>query len=57
MAAALSLDPHSWEVNKEAARVAMRQRRLADAAAYLEKAISLSDSDVHAWARLVTLHL
>ena len=56
MEAALGLDPQSWEVNKEAARVAMRQRRLAEAAAHLEKAVSLSDSDVHAWARLVTLH-
>ena len=56
MDAALGLDPQSWEVNKEAARVAMRQRRLAEAAAHLEKAVSLIDSDVHAWARLVTLH-
>jgi adenylate cyclase len=34
----------------------MRQRRLAEAAAHLEKAVALIDSDVHAWARLVTLH-
>ena len=56
MEAALRLDPQSWEVNKEAARVAMRQRRVEEAAAYLEKAVSLVDSDVHAWARLVTLY-
>jgi adenylate cyclase len=56
MEAALRLDPDSWEVNKEAARVALRQRRFETAAAHLEKAVSLIDSDVHAWARLVTLH-
>ena len=56
MEAALQLDPDSWEVNKEAARVLMRQRRIAEAAEYLEKAVSLMPSDVHAWARLVTLH-
>jgi adenylate cyclase len=56
MDAALQSDPESWEVNKEAARVLMRHRRIADAADHLEKAVSLMDSDVHAWARLVTLH-
>ena len=53
---ALRLDPDSWEVNKEAARVAMRQKRLPDAATHLEKAVSLLETDLHAWARLVTLH-
>ena len=53
---ALELDPESWEVNKEAARVRMRQHRLEDAAALLEKAVALMEADVHAWARLVTLH-
>lgn len=56
MEAALRLGPQSWEVNKEAARVAMRQGRVDEAAAFLEKAVSLVDSDVHAWARLVTLY-
>ncbi len=56
METALRLDPESWEVNKEAARVYMRQGRLEDAARHLEKAVALMDSDVHAWARLVTLH-
>ena len=53
---ALRLDPNSWEVNKEAARVRMRQRRLEDAVELLQKAVSLMEADVHAWARLVTLH-
>jgi adenylate cyclase len=56
MDAALQLDPESWEVNKEAARVLMRKRRFQEAAEHLEKAVSLVDADVHAWARLVTLH-
>ena len=56
METALKLDPDSWEVNKEAARVYMRKRRFADAAALLERAVALMESDVHAWARLVTLY-
>ena len=53
---ALRLDPESWDVNKEAARVRFRQRRLTEAAQLLEKAVSLMESDVHAWARLVTCY-
>lgn len=56
METALRLDPESWEINKEAARVALRQRRFEDAANYLEKAVTQVESDVHAWARLVTLY-
>lgn len=56
MERALELDRESWEVNKEAARVMMRQRRFAEAATLLEKAVALMPSDVHAWARLVTLY-
>ncbi len=54
--AALGLDPESWEVNKEAARVYMRQSRLPEAARYLEKAVELLETDVHAWAKLVTCY-
>ena len=53
---ALQLDPESWEVNKEAARVFIRQRRLPEAMRHLEKAIAIMESDVHAWSRLVTLY-
>ena len=56
MAKALQLDSESWEVNKEGARVCMRQRRFAEATELLEKAVALMESDVHAWARLVTLY-
>jgi adenylate cyclase len=56
MEKALELDPDSWEVNKEAARVMMRHRRYEDAVRHLQVAVSQIESDVHAWARLVTLH-
>ena len=56
MAIALGLDPDSWEVNKEAARVAMRNRNFEDAVKHLEKAVEQVETDVHAWARLITLH-
>ena len=41
---ALRLNPESWEVNKEAARVFYRQGRLEDATRYLEKATALAES-------------
>ena len=47
IAAALELNPNSWEVNKEAARLFYRQRRLDDAARYLEKATKLMETDFH----------
>lgn len=53
MLKALRLDPESWEVNKEAARVCLRDRKLEEATELLEKAVSLVESDVHAWATLV----
>jgi adenylate cyclase len=54
IATALQLGPESWEVNREAARVAYAQRKVDDAIHYYEKAVSLSDSDYHSWAMLVT---
>ena len=54
IAAAIELDPNSWEVNKEAARLAMAQSKPAEAAAYYEKAVSLIETDFHSWAMLVT---
>ncbi len=56
METALRLDPNSWEVNKEAARVRLRQKRLPEAARLYELAVSLMVSDVHAWAKLVTCY-
>ena len=47
LAVALELDPESWEVNKESARLFYRQRRLEDAAHHLEKATEVMDADYH----------
>jgi adenylate cyclase len=44
---ALDLNPESWEVNKEAARLFYRQRRLDDAARHLEKATQVMEADYH----------
>jgi adenylate cyclase len=44
---ALELNPDSWEVNKEAARLFYRQRRLEDAARHLEKATQVMEADYH----------
>ena len=44
---ALELAPDSWEVNKEAARLHYRQRRLEEAARYLEKATQVMEADYH----------
>jgi len=52
----LQLDPDSWEVRKEAARVCMAQRRVGDATAHYEKAVALMESDYHAWAQLATCY-
>ena len=47
LAVALELNPDSWEVNKEGARIYFRQRRLDDAARHLEKATQVMETDYH----------
>ena len=54
---ALELNPESWEVNKEAARVLYRQGRLEDATRHLEKATSLAQTDFHSRGMLSALYL
>ena len=54
---ALQLNPDSWEVNKEAARIYYRQGRLDDAIRFLEKASSLADTDFHSRGMLSALYL
>jgi adenylate cyclase len=44
---ALKLDPESWEVNREAARMLFRHGHVAEAIPYFEKAASLNDTDWH----------
>jgi len=53
---ALELDPDSWEVNREAARLANTQRKFAEAAQYYEKAVELIETDFHSWAMLVSCY-
>jgi adenylate cyclase len=57
IATALRLNPESWEVNKEVARLLYRQRRLADATRHLEKATELMESDFHGWGMLAACYL
>jgi adenylate cyclase len=45
MRTALKLDPESWEVNRETARMLFRHGRIADAIPFFEKGASLMDSD------------
>jgi adenylate cyclase len=45
MRTALKLDPESWEVNREVARMLFRHGRIPDAIPFFEKAASSMDSD------------
>ena len=45
MRTALKLDPESWEVNREVARMLFRQGRIVDAIPFFEKAAASMDSD------------
>ena len=56
MAAALELDPESWEVNREAARMMFRAGRYRDAIPYFEKAASLIDTDFHNPVMLISCY-
>lgn len=51
---ALRLDPDSWDVNKEAARIFMARKRIEDALRHFAKAVELMESDFHAWALVAT---
>ena len=54
---ALRLNPESWEVNKEAARVRYRQGKLGEATRLLEKATEVMESDFHGWGMLMAAYL
>jgi adenylate cyclase len=53
---ALRLDPESYEVNKSAAYLAVRQHQLDEAIRYYEKAMALMDTDVNSPSMLVTCY-
>jgi len=54
--AALSLDPDSFEVNKELAYLTFRQNRVKDAIPFFEKAVSLMESDYRCAGMLITCY-
>jgi adenylate cyclase len=54
---AIRLGPDSWEVNKEAGRFYLFERRDVDAATrHYEKAAELMETDFHAWGMLTTCY-
>ncbi len=53
---ALDLNPESWEVNRETARMLFRHGNIAEAIPYFEKAASLMDSDWHNPSMLLTCY-
>jgi adenylate cyclase len=54
--AALRLDPESWEVNKEAARILSRSGKMREAIPYFEKAAALAESDYYSTGMLATCY-
>ena len=53
---ALRLDPESYEVNKSAAYLRVRQHRLTDAIPFYEKAMTLMETDVNSPSMLKTCY-
>ncbi|MCL6682905.1 TIR domain-containing protein [Sphingomonas alba] len=50
----LELDPNSWEVNREAARLLMQRRRVEEATKHYMLAASLDENDFHSCMMLLT---
>ena len=57
LAEAMRKNPESWEVNKEAARLFYRQRRIDEAALHLERATRIVEADFHGWGMLFACYL
>ncbi|NJD32918.1 MAG: TIR domain-containing protein [Gammaproteobacteria bacterium] len=53
---ALQLDPESYEVNKSAAYLRVRQQRLKEAIRFYEKAMTLMETDVNSPSMLLTCY-
>jgi len=51
---ALELQPNSWEANREAARLLMQHRRIAEAKEHYSLAASLDENDFHSCMMLLT---
>jgi adenylate cyclase len=56
LAEALRIEPDSWEVNREAARLNYFWRRFPEALRHYEKAVALDDSDFHSWGMLSSVY-
>ena len=54
---ALGLNPDSWEVNKEAARIVYRQNRIDEAVRLLRKATEVMESDFSGWGMLAASYV
>jgi adenylate cyclase len=52
----LRLAPDSWELNKEAGRLSLRDRDVVKATAHYEKTVEVMESDFHAWAMVTTCY-
>jgi adenylate cyclase len=52
----LELDPNSWEVNREAARLLMQHRRVEEATQHYTLAASLDGNDFHSCMMLLTCY-
>ena len=53
---AFQLEPDSWEVNREAARILFFQRRFDDAIRHWERAVAIDDTDYHSWGMLCSAY-
>ena len=56
MRMALKLDPNSWEVNREAARMLFRHDHIAEAIPFFERALALMETDWHNPLMLITCY-
>ncbi len=56
IAVALRLDAESYEVNKSAARLSFRERKITDAARYFEKAAVLMETDFNSATMMITCY-
>jgi adenylate cyclase len=52
----LRVNPESWEVNKALAAFSMSRGKIAEATTYFEKAVSVMESDYHAWGMLMSCY-
>jgi adenylate cyclase len=55
-AAAMKLDPESYEVNRSAGRLSYQLHRLDDAIRFFERAVALMDADINSAAMLVSCY-